>query len=99
MPAGAQAQSVADFYKGKTGVKATTTLRNADLGGLGTFTSAFKGLAAYEWRLAPALNGAPRPPSAYTSRAAAMSARRLPAAAAGPRLIRGTAAVLGTGVA
>lgn len=47
------------FYKGKTGVKATTTLRNADLGGSGTLASAFKGMAAYEWRITPSLSGTP----------------------------------------
>lgn len=45
------------FYKGQTRVKATVTLRNADLGGSNSFASAYKGLAAYEWRTKANISG------------------------------------------
>ena len=45
------------FYKNKTYVKLTTTLRNADEGASGGFTTAAKGFSSYELRLRPALAG------------------------------------------
>lgn len=46
------------FYKGKSFVKLTSILRNADYGTSNTFASAYKGHQGYEVRLAPALSGA-----------------------------------------
>lgn len=43
------------FYKGKTSVKVTSILRNADYGSSNTFASAFKGHQGYELRIAPNL--------------------------------------------
>lgn len=45
------------FYKGLARVKAVTTLRNADLGDSNTFATAYKGLAAYEWRTTANISG------------------------------------------
>jgi hypothetical protein len=47
------------FYKGKSAVKVTSSLRNADLGGSNTFATAYKGHQGYELRLAPTLAGSP----------------------------------------
>jgi len=45
------------FYKGKSSVKVTTVLRNADYGTANTFATAYKGLQAYELRLTANLGG------------------------------------------
>jgi hypothetical protein len=45
------------FYKGKSYVKATTTLRNADLGADDSDAIAYKGLDAFEWRLTANISG------------------------------------------
>jgi hypothetical protein len=45
------------FFKGKSAVKATVSLRNADLGGSGSIAAAYKGLAAYEWRTTANIGG------------------------------------------
>jgi hypothetical protein len=45
------------FYKGKSYVRAQTTLRNADNGASSSFATAYKGLGANEWRLTPTLTG------------------------------------------
>ena len=47
------------FYKGKSAVKVTTSLRNADYGAADTFTTAFKGHQGYELRISPSLTGTP----------------------------------------
>jgi len=46
------------FYKDKTAVKASTALRNADLGGSNTFASAFKGHQGWDARIGVNLSGA-----------------------------------------
>jgi hypothetical protein len=43
------------FYKNKSFVKIVSSLQNADYGGSGTFATAYKGFAAYEVRVTPAL--------------------------------------------
>jgi YetA-like protein/Bacterial Ig-like domain (group 1) len=45
------------FHLGKTSVKVTSILRNADYGASGTFASAFKGHQGYELRLKPNISG------------------------------------------
>jgi hypothetical protein len=45
------------FYQGKKHVKVVNTLRNADDGSGGSFATAYKGMAAYEWRVAPNISG------------------------------------------
>ena len=45
------------FYKGLSRVKAVTTLRNADNGTSNSLATAYKGLAANEWRLAANIGG------------------------------------------
>jgi hypothetical protein len=46
------------FYTGKGHVKVQTTLRNAEDGASSSFATAYKGIDAFEWRLAPTLTGA-----------------------------------------
>ncbi len=46
------------FYKGKTFVKVTSILRNADYGTSNTFATAYKGHQGYELRITPNLSGA-----------------------------------------
>ncbi len=45
------------FYKNKSQVKAVSTLRNADNGASNSFATAYKGLAAYEWRTTAGVGG------------------------------------------
>jgi len=45
------------FYKGKTSVKITSELRNADYGTSGTFATAYKGHKGYELRITPNISG------------------------------------------
>jgi hypothetical protein len=45
------------FYKNKSYVKVTPTLRNADLGADDSDAIAYKGMAAYEWRLTANIAG------------------------------------------
>jgi len=45
------------FYQGKTAVKVTSILRNADYGASNSFATAFKGHQGYELRIAPNLTG------------------------------------------
>ena len=47
------------FYLGKTSVKITSTLRNADYGASNTFATAYKGHQGYELDVTPALSGSP----------------------------------------
>jgi hypothetical protein len=46
------------FYQGKTNVKITSTLRNADYGTSGTFATAYKGYQGYELRISPNISTA-----------------------------------------
>jgi hypothetical protein len=46
------------FYKGKTSVKVTSILRNADYGAPNTFASAYKGHQGYELRIRANISGA-----------------------------------------
>jgi hypothetical protein len=45
------------FYLGKTAVKVTSILRNADYGTSNTFATAYKGHQGYELRLTPSISG------------------------------------------
>jgi hypothetical protein len=45
------------FYRGKTHVKVTSILRNADYGVSNSFATAYKGHQGYELRLRPAMSG------------------------------------------
>jgi hypothetical protein len=45
------------FYKGKSSVKFTSILRNADYGTSNTFATAYKGFQGYELRIAPNISG------------------------------------------
>lgn len=45
------------FYRGKTSVKVTSTLRNAEYGTSNTFATAYKGYQAYELRVTPNISG------------------------------------------
>jgi YetA-like protein len=45
------------FYKNKNFVKIVSSLQNADYGGSETFATAYKGFAAYEARVTPAMAG------------------------------------------
>jgi len=58
------------FYKNKSFVKIVSSLQNADYGSSGTFATAYKGFAAYEVRVTPAL-GDSRSFSIGTSRSPA----------------------------
>jgi len=45
------------FYSGKTSIKVTSSLRNADYGTSNTFATAYKGHQGYELRIAPNISG------------------------------------------
>jgi YetA-like protein len=46
------------FYQGKTNLKITSSLRNADYGTSGTFATAYKGHQGYELRITPNISSA-----------------------------------------